>query len=307
MKGLYIAVLAGVAIAAAGLGFLAYGSQQEPATYSSGNFTATVVQDSASRFLARVQNNGPTLEPAGAFVVKRTLNQDCEPQGIVAANFQGVRDGQRLVPRPDSLEGGSTVEIDSRNANLNIIPTGPDVETSIYILKLEPGSIRAAELVERIDIHKIGTGELARFESCLQESGKGYPLLLLLSGPAPGSKVYFTLTDSAGNVYETALEASQDGEAPGELYWPPSRTGWLAANFTQGSGPAPSWHDPETVTVKVSVVQDGRVQEFEQAVSLSEPTESEIDFVEVAKGSAVPIYPKFWELRVDLQEMSVSP
>jgi hypothetical protein len=307
LKGLHIAILAGVAIAAAGLGFLAYGNQPEPTAYSSGNFTATVVQDSASRFLARVQNNGPTLEPAGAFVVKRTLNENCEPQGIVAANFQGVRDGQRLVPRPDSLESGASVDIDSRNANLNIIPTGPDVETSIYIMKLEPNSIRATELVERIDIQKAGTGELERFEDCLQESGKGYPLLLLMSGPDPGSKVYFTVTDSAGNSYETALEASQDGEAPDELYWPPSRTGWLAANFTQGSGPAPSWSEPETLTLKVSVVQGGQVQEFEQSVSLSEPRESEIDFVEVAKGNAVPVYPKFWELRVDLQGMSVSP
>ena len=116
MKGLHIAILAGVAIAAAGLGFLAYGNQPEPATYSSGNFTVSVVRDSASRFLAKMQNNGPTLEPAGALVVKRTLNENCEPQGIVAANFQGVRDGQRLVPRPDSLESGASVDIDSHNA-----------------------------------------------------------------------------------------------------------------------------------------------------------------------------------------------
>ncbi len=305
MKALHAAVLAGVAIAAAGLGVLAYTGQQGT-SYSSGDFTATVLEDSAGRFLARVQNSGPTLEPAGAFVVKRTVNENCEPQGIVAANFQAVRDGQALVPRPDSLQGGASVDIDSRNANLNIIPVGPDVETYIYILKLEPDSIRASELVERIDIHTTGTSELEQFEECLGESGRGYPLLLHLLGPAPGSKAYFTITDGAGNVYQTALEASQDGPAPEELFWPPSRTGWLAANFTQGSGPAPAWQEPETVTLTVQVVQSGQAQEFSQTVQLSGPAESPVDFVQVAKGEAVPIYPKYWEIKVDLQGNAIN-
>ncbi len=297
--------MAVVAVAAIGLGVLAYSPQPET-SYSSGNFTATVVQDGASRFLARVQNNGPTLEPAGAFVVKRTLNENCEPQGIVAANFKAVRDGQRLIPTPDLLESGKSVDIDSKNANLNTIPTGSDVETSIYILKLAPNSIQATELVERIEIQKVDSSELQRFEDCLQESGRGYPLLLYLTNPASGSKAYFTLTDSAGHTYETALEASPDGQVPKELYWPPSKTGWLAANFTQGSGPAPSLLDAETLTLKVKVVESGQIHEFEQTVSLSEPNQSSIDFVEVAKGNAVPVYPKYWEIKVDLQTGAVS-
>lgn len=300
-----MAILAGVAIAAIGLGVFAY-SPKQGASYSSGDFTATVLEDNTNRFLARVQNNGPTLEPAGAFVVKRTINENCEPQGIVAANFQAVRDGQSLIPRPDSLQSGTSVDIDSRNANLNIIPTGSDVETSIYILALEPNSVRASELVERIDIQTTNTTELQKFEECLGESGRGYPLLLLLTNPASGSKVYFTVEDSAGNSYQTALETSPDGPAPEALYWPPSRTGWLAANFTQASGPAPAWLEPETVTVRVQVVQSGHVQEFSQTVSLSEPVESPIDFVEVAKGNAVPIYPKYWEIDLNLQEETIN-
>lgn len=305
MKSLHVAILAGVAIAAIGLAVIAFIPRQG-ASYSSGNFTATVLEDSTGRFLARVQNDGPTLEPAGAFVVKRTVNENCEPQGIVAANFQAVRNGQQLIPRPDLLEAGASVDIDSRNANLNVIPVGPDVETSIYILALEPNSIRASELVERIDIQKTNSTELQKFEECLAESGRGHPLLLHLTNPVSGSKVYFTVTDSAGNSYQTALEASPDGPAPAELFWPPSRAGWLAANFTQGSGPAPAWSDQQTVTLTVQVVESGQVQEFTQTISLSELTESSIDFVEVAKGNAVPIYPKFWEIKVDLQEMTIS-
>lgn len=308
MKGLHIAAIAGAAAIAITLAVIAYSGQigSTSRTLSSGNFTATILEDNAGRFLARVQNNGPTLEPAGAFVVKRTMNENCEPQGIVATNFQAVRDGQRLVPRPDSLEGGASVDIDSRKANLNTIPVGPDVETSIYILELEPGSTRATGLVERIDIQKTDVTELAQFEDCLQESGSGYPLLLRLANPASGSQVYFTVTDSAGNSYETALETSPEGQAPEELFWPPSRTGWLAANFTQASGPAPAWSDPETVTLTVRIVESGQIQEFKQTISLSELTESSIDFTEVAKGNAVPIYPKFWEIQVDLEEMTIS-
>jgi hypothetical protein len=304
LKGLHVAILAGVAIAAVGLGFLAYSGPQGT-SYSSGNFTATVLEDSAGRFLATVQNNGPTLEPAGAFVVKRTINENCEPQGIVAANFQAARDGQQLIPRPDTLEQGKSVEIDSRNSNLNTIPIGPDVETSIYILKFAPNSIRATELVERIDIQQRTTAELAEFEGCLQESGRGYPLLLHLENPVSGTQVYLTVTDSDGDSYETALSASEEGEAPEGLYWPQSRNGWLAANFTQASGPAPAWSEPETVTLTVKIVESGQVQEFEQTVSLSEPSESSIDFVEVAKGNAVPVYPKYWEIKVDLEERAI--
>lgn len=283
-------------------------------TFSAGNFTATVVEDDAERFLAKVENKGPTLDHAAAFAVAKRVNENtCEPQGVVIANFQVSRQqGGNLVPSQDSLRGGATVDIDSKQANLNNIPVGDDVETAIYVMRLQPGSIRATDLVQRIDLQAGGQQQnatyLQAFESCLQKTGKGYPLLLHLENlPRASQTFYFTVTDGAtGNKYETALKTSLQGDIPKELFWPPSRDGWLAGNFTKDNGPAPFWLEkPTALTIALKVVDStGQViiggSQPEKAVSLDGLHESSLDFAEVAKGNAVPIYPKYWQIPVDL-------
>lgn len=242
------------------------GKQLAGQTFSAGNFTATVVEDDAGRFLARLENKGPTLEHAAAFAVAKRVNENtCEPQGVVVANFQASpqQDGN-LVPDQDSLKGGSTVDIDSKQANLNSIPVGDDVETAIYIMRLEPGSIRATDLIQRIDLRAGGQQQqqqqaayLQAFESCLQKFGKGYHLLLHLQNlPKASQTLYFTVADPAtGNKYETAIKTSLQGDIPKELFWPPSADGWLAGNFTKDNGPAPSWlENPPALTVTLKVV-----------------------------------------------------
>lgn len=288
-------------------------------TYSAGSFNVTVLEDSGSRFLAQVRNNGPTLQPAAAFVVKKGLNENCEPKGIVVANFETTTssDGQRLVPKDATaatLKGnGKSVTIDSKKlTNLpssSSIPTGPDMETSIYILKLEPGSVRATDLVQKIDIQKLNnnnaTSEQQAFEDCLQKAGTGYPLLLHIKNPSLDSQVYFTLSDKndGSKQYETTLKTPAQGELPADIFWPPSRDGWLSANFSKAFGPAPAWKDaPPAVSLHVKIVssKDGQMREFDRTVKLEQPSLSSQDFVELAKGNAIPVYPKYWEIPVDL-------
>jgi hypothetical protein len=334
LKRVYlVAGIAGIAIVAATIIIVSLYSQNFQSqqrgflagkSFTSGNFTVTVVEDSESRFLAKLENRGPTLENTGAFAVKNRLNENCEPQGIVVANFQISQQGNdssnnsKLVIVPDSIKQGSTVNIDSRQAagsNMPKIPVGNDVKTTIYIMRLEPNSVKATDLVQRIDLQNEANNtsnqtELQSSESCLQKSGKGYPLLLHLKNPSPGSQVFFTITDSVENKqYETALKMTSQGSSnnnnnvPNELFWPPSREGWLANNFTQTNGPAPTWmENPQELTLSVKVVKDSgsNIQEFKKVVKLDGLHESSLDFVNVAEGKAVPIYPKYWEISVDL-------
>ncbi len=303
MKTLHYAVAAGIAIAAIGIAIAFYaGPPAAEQSYAAGDFTVHVVEDTGSKFLARLENNGPALNNAAAFAVRKGLNDNCEPQGIVVANFQVRNEGGRLVPNPNSLPGNASVTLDSRQSNLSIIPRGPDFETAVYVLGLEPGSIRANELVQKIPIQQPESTELEQFESCQQAFG-GYPLQLRLSNPQPGMQVYATVSDQSAS-YETALDISPDAPALPALYWPASRNDWLTANFTEPAGPVPAWQDIETVHVSVRVVYQGQTFSFEDSVTPRLVTTS-LDFFEVAKGSPLPSYPRYWEVEVDLAKRTM--
>ena len=298
MKPLYLVLAAGAGISTVAL-LVYFGSTSQPvAVYSEGNFTVHVMEDSSDRFFARVENNGPTLENAGAFGVKKGLNELCEPQGIVVANFDVREQGGNQVPNPDSIPGNSSIVLDSRRPGLDVIPTGPDFETSVYIVRFEPGSITASDLIERIPIQLPSVSEVELFEHCLLEQGSGYPLQLKLVNPQRDTQVFISITDSSNN-YKTAI--SIDPEAPdlSALFWPISKTNWLAGNYTQPSGPAPAWLSQQEILVSISLVSEGNVSNFENRIQ-PKLVSTSVDFLEVAKGNPLPSYPKYWEVQVDL-------
>jgi hypothetical protein len=304
---LRIAVVAGIAAAVAALAVAAYYSFQPFSTthsaivsYSAGDFTVSVIEDSSSRFLARLENNGPALSPAAAFAVKKGLNSNCEAQGIVVSNFKVDNKAGKPVPAPDSIPANSEVTLDSSTANLGNMPTGDGFETAVYVFTMQPDSLLASELVQKIPIRELGAGEQELFEDCLQSAGRGYPLLIKVANPQPGSQTYFTLTDGAGNRYESALVIDKNARRTAELFWPPSRDGWLESNFTRQSGPAPAWREAPELTLSVKTISAAGTQEFRGPVSPEMKTAT-LDFVQVAKGNSVPAYPKFWEIRVDME------
>lgn len=306
MKPLHLAIAAGAGVAVVAV-FVYYATipQASGRIYTQGDFTASVLEDSSSRFFARVENGGPALESAGVFGVKKGLNENCEPRGIVVANFDVRNQGGNPVPNPDSIPGDASVTLDSRSVpNLSVIPTGPDLETSVYILRFEPGSIRATDLIEKIQIQKPNATELELFESCLQEHDMGYPLQLELVNPQKDTQAFITITDSSDR-YETAISVGSDAPESSTLFWPASKRDWLAGNYTQPSGPAPAWNDQKQLHVSVSVVSGGEVTLFEGNVTPELATAS-LDFVELAKGNPLPSYPKYWEVQVDLANRSLT-
>lgn len=307
MKTLHYAMIGGAAIAAIGIVVALYASSSFETigakSYAAGDFTVYVVEDTGSRFLARVENTGPALQDAAAFVVRKGLSDACEPQGIVVANFQVSNTGGRLVPNPDSIPANSQVTLDSRNVNLTTVPTGPEYETTVYILGLEPDSVRAKNLIQKIPINEPGSTELESFESCLQNTDKGYPLELRIANPQEDTQVFFEITDSSGR-YETGLSVGSEVPDPAFLFWPTSANGWLAGNYTQFSGPAPAWKEPERALVSVSVVSGGQVTTFEDNVTPELVTAS-YDFLEVARGDPLPAHPRFWQIQVDLASRTI--
>lgn len=302
MKPLYLAIAAAAGIAAVAALVYFVGLLQPSGTeYSQGNFTVRVLEDSSRRFLARVENNGPVVSSAGAFGVKKGLNENCEPQGIVVANFDVQNQSGNPVPNPDSIPGDSSVTLDSRRPDrpdLSAIPTGSDFETTVYILRFEPGTIQAADLIERIPIQEAHASELELFENCLVEHDMAYPVQLKLINPQKGTQAFITVADSS-DLYETAVTVGPDAPEFSTVFWPTSKTDWLAANFTQQSGPAPQWNEQKQPLVSVRVVSAGEVVSFEGNVEPQLVTTS-LDFLEVAKGNPLPSYPKYWEVRVDL-------
>lgn len=273
-------------------------------SYTAGDFTVRILEDTGSRLLADVQNNGPELSDAAAFVVRKGLGEGCEPQGIVISNFSVNEVAGKLIPNPDSLPANSKATLDSRNVNLPSIPTGPNFETIVYILGLEQDSIRAEKLIQEVPIHRLNSTELEAFEACLQREDKGYPLELRITNPQKDTRVFFRVTD-ASTSYDTGLSIGANVPDPALLFWPTSNSGWLAGNYTEFSGPAPAWKDQEQVRVSVRVVSGGEVTEFEDNVTPRLVTASH-DFVDVAKGDPLPAHPKFWQIDVDLRNESIS-
>lgn len=307
MKTLHYAIIGAIAIAAVGVLLELSTNTLSPASskvYSAGNFSVRVIEDTSSRFLAKVENTGAPLDNAAAFAVRKGLNENCEPQGVVVANFQVRTEGGRPVPDPDSIPGNASVTLDSQQVKLNVIPTGPDFETAVYILGLKPGSIQANELIERIPIRQLNATELELYETCLQQKDIGYPLQLKLVNLQRDTQVYVTVDDSSAK-YETALDIAPDAPAVSKLFWPASRSDWLSANFTQASGPAPAWGDAGELHLSVSIVSSGQVSSFEGSAQPRLVTTS-LDFFEVAKGEPLPSYPKYWEIQVDLANKSIN-
>ena len=298
-----IAIGAGIA-ALAVLVYYAGLPQAAGRTYTQGDFTVHVLEDTGSRFLARVENGGPSLSSAGAFAVKKGLNSNCEPQGIVLTNFDVREQGGNPTPNPDFIPGDSSVTLDSRRPDLNVIPTDPDFETTVYILRFEPGTIQAADLIERIPIDEPDSTEVELFENCLEEQGSGYPLQLKLVNPQKDTRAFITITDSSTR-YETAIAVGSDAPDLSTMFWPASKSNWLAANYTQSSGPAPEWNDQEQVFISVSVVSGDEVITFEDDVEPRLVTTS-LDFFEVARGNPLPSYPKYWEVQVDLANRTLT-
>jgi len=307
LKTVHFAIIGGAAIAAIGiiLAFYANSFQTIGAkSYSSGDFTVYVLEDTSSRFLAKVENKGPALDNAAAFVVRKGLDENCEPQGIVVANFRVNDTGGRLVPNPDSLPANSQVTLDSRNVNLSTVPTGPGFETTVYILGLEENSITAKNLIQKVPISQPDSTELESFESCLEQAGKGYPLELKVSNPQKDTRVFFAIKDTSDKEYQTGLSIGTDVPDAAFLFWPNAASGWLSGNYTQFSGPAPAWKEQEQVMVSVTTVSGGEVDTFEDTVAPRLVTAS-YDFVDVAKGLPLPAHPKYWEIDVDLAGKTV--
>lgn len=299
MKPLHAAIVAGAVIAAIAVVSILYMTPAQRITsYNSGDITVHVLEDSSRKFLTEVENSGLALDNAVAFAIKKGLNGDCEPQGIVVSNFKVENKDGNLVPNPDSIPANGRVTIDSASANLNNIP--PSTETTIYILELAPSSIRATNVLHQIPIQQSNSTDLEQYEDCL--AGRGYPLLLKLTGLQKGSQAYFTV-DNGGKKYETSFFLAPDAPDFPAVYWP-DRQNWLQANFTQQAGPAPAWQEPQTLNVTVRTVVAGHIKQFEAQV-VPELRTASLDFVEVAKGNAVPVYPKYWEVRIDLEHRTV--
>lgn len=308
LKTLHYAVIGGAAAAAIGIVIALYATSSFETigakSYTAGDFTVRILEDTSSRFLADVQNSGPRLNDAAAFVIRKGINETCEPEGVVISNFSVNEVGGRLVPNPDSIPANSKVTLDSRNVNLPSIPTGPNFETTVYILGLEQDSIRAERLVQEIPIHETNSTELEAFEACLQREDKGYPLELRITNPQKDTRVFFRITD-ASTSYDTGLSIGANVPDPALLFWPTSNGGWLGGNYTEFSGPAPAWKDQEQVQVSIRVVSGGEVTEFEENVTPKLVTATH-DFVDVAKGDPLPAHPKFWQIDVDLRNRTIS-
>lgn len=300
-----MAVIAGAGAAAIVVAMLYVIPAQVAGTYHSGPFTVSVLEDSNRRFLAKVENSGPPLENTAAFAVKKGLNADCEPQGIVAANFKiEDKDGKPAL-NPSSIPAGRSVTIDSSSANISQIPAS--TETAIYVLKVDPSTVRATQLIQKIPLQQSNQTELQQFEDCLAKSGSGYPLLFRLSNVQKGSLAYFTVDDGKAK-YETSIRVEKNSPDLAAIYWPRANQSWSQGNFTRPGGPAPAWKEPQTITVNVKSVLSGQVQEFEKHVQLSgdKLKTVSLDFFEIAKGNVVPIYPKYWEVDIDLQNRAIS-
>lgn len=307
MKPLHVAGIAGAGAVIAIIIALTYvAPAQVTKSYHSGAFTVNVIEDSNRRFLARLDNSGPALESAAAFAVKKGLNGDCEPQGVVAANFKLENKDGKVVMNPSSIPGSGSVTIDSSAAaNIGQIPAS--TETTIYVMKVDTGSLRAKEVVEKIPIQQSNYTDLQQFENCLAKSGSGYPLLFKLANIPKGSVSYFTVADGT-STYETSLRMDKNAPDFAAIYWPDAKQNWSQGNFTGPGGPAPAWKEPQAVTVNVKTVLSGTVQEFEQKLQLADDRlkAASLDFFEVAKGNVVPLYPKYWEIDVDLQNRVIS-
>jgi hypothetical protein len=265
-------------------------------SHNSGDLTINVLEDSGRKFSAKVENSGPTLENAAAFAVKKGLNSDCEPQGIVVADFKLENKGGKVVPNPDSIPAKGSVSIDSTAANISQIP--PTKETTVYVLRLDPATLHATEVLHVVPIQQSNSTELEPFESCLKESNWGYPLLFKLANIPKGSQAYLTVDDGSSK-FETSFFLRQNSPDFPAIYWPDSKQNWLQVNFTKPSGPAPAWDKSQSPTISVKTVISGKVQEFNQQIELSNDRlkVAPFDFVDVARGNAVPIYSKYWEIQ----------
>jgi hypothetical protein len=158
-----------------------------------------VLEDSSRKFLAEVENSGPSLDNSAAFAVKKGLNGN-------------------LSPNHDSIPANGKVTIDSASANLNNIP--PSTETTVYILQPEPGSIRAEGVLYTNPIQQSNSTELEQYEDCL--AGSGYPLLFRLTGLQKDSQAYLTV-DGGGEKYETLFSIAQNAPDLDAVYWPDSK------------------------------------------------------------------------------------
>ena len=65
------------------------------------------------------------------------------------------------------------------------------------------------------------------------------------------------------------------------------------------------WQGQQTLQISAKTVIAGHVEQFEAQVAPGLCTAS-LDFVEVAKGNAVPVYPKYWEVQIDLEQRTIS-
>lgn len=273
-------------------------------SYSSGNFTAHVIEDNSNRLLVKLENKGPLLNDTGAFLVRQGFNNDCEPQGVIVSNFNvGTRAGQPF-PAPDYIPDRSNITLDSASARIDTIPIGDSLRTEVYILKLKPDSIIASDIVEQITIRDANLTQI--FDNCLQQTGKGYPVLLKVANPQPGSITYFTLEDNATGIkYETVLDVNNNAPKLNEIYWPPSRDGWLADNFTKQAGPAPAWKTeelPRQLVLTVATTDStGQIHQSAYPIELAKTRTFSVDFPEQAKGKIVPPYPQFWQIVVDVK------
>lgn len=270
-------------------------------SYGAGTFTAYMIEDNNRRLLAKVENNGQLLNSTAAFLVRQGYNNNCEPQGVVVSSFSVVTADGIPSAVPDYIPGNSNVTLDSISARIDTIPAGDNHKTTVYIMKLKPDSIIASGVIEQIPIQDADLAQL--FEACLQDHGKGYPLLLKVISPPQGSTTYFTLVDHAtGMKYQTTLDVRANAPMLDEIYWPPSREGWLAENFTKQGGPVPEWGAQEPsrqleLTVD-TVDSNGEARRAVYPIELAEIQSSSIDFSEQAVGKIVPPYPRFWEIVV---------
>lgn len=69
------------------------------------------------------------------------------------------------MPNPDSIPANGSVNIDSQKANIAALPAS--TETTIYILQLEPNSIRATDVIHKFTMQQSNSTELEQYEDCL--------------------------------------------------------------------------------------------------------------------------------------------
>lgn len=67
--------------------------------------------------------------------MRERLIENREPQRIAVANFDVRDQGRMPVPNPDFMPRDSSVTLDLRGPNLNVIPIGPEFETTVYNLR----------------------------------------------------------------------------------------------------------------------------------------------------------------------------